>query len=115
MDTSTKYQVEWGVYCENFVMIGLTAESGDHFKNRASIPLAPYISYMDSALNFHLCFSQWSLLSGSLKLKNGLSGVTVCPTSSSNWYMDVDPTCGMFLSFIWHLLRCDMRHFLNIF
>ncbi len=32
-----------GVYCENFVMIGLTADAGDHFKNRASIPLAPCI------------------------------------------------------------------------
>jgi hypothetical protein len=34
-------QVEWGVYCENFVMIGLTADAGDHFKKRVSIPLAP--------------------------------------------------------------------------
>ncbi len=35
--------MEWGVYCENFVMIGLTADAGDHFKNRATIPLAPCI------------------------------------------------------------------------
>ena len=41
MDTSTKSQVEWGVYCENFVMIGLTADAGDNFKKRASIPLVP--------------------------------------------------------------------------
>jgi hypothetical protein len=41
MDTSTKKQVECGVYCENFVMIGLTADAGDNFKKRASIPLAP--------------------------------------------------------------------------
>jgi hypothetical protein len=41
MDTGTEYQVEWGVYCENFVMIGLTAGAGDYFKNRASIPFAP--------------------------------------------------------------------------
>ncbi len=31
--------MEWGVYCENFVMIGLTADAGDNFKNRASIPV----------------------------------------------------------------------------
>ncbi len=42
MDISTKKQVEWGVYCENFVMIGLTVDA-DHFKNRAAIPLAPCI------------------------------------------------------------------------
>jgi hypothetical protein len=41
MDISTKKQVEWGVYCENFDMIGLTVDAGDHFKNRAAIPLAP--------------------------------------------------------------------------
>jgi hypothetical protein len=35
--------VEWGVYCENFVMIGLTADAGDNFKNQASIPLAPCV------------------------------------------------------------------------
>jgi hypothetical protein len=29
------------VYCEKFVMIGLTADAGDNFKNRVSIPLAP--------------------------------------------------------------------------
>jgi hypothetical protein len=31
--------VEGEVYCENFVRIGLTADAGDNFKNRASIPL----------------------------------------------------------------------------
>jgi hypothetical protein len=46
MDTSTKYQVECGVYCENFVMIGLTADAGDTFKKRASIPLAPCICFL---------------------------------------------------------------------
>jgi hypothetical protein len=30
-----------GAYCENFVMIGLTVDAGDHFKKRAAIPLAP--------------------------------------------------------------------------
>ncbi len=30
-----------GVYFENFVMIGLTADAGDKFKNQAPIPLAP--------------------------------------------------------------------------
>ncbi len=30
-----------GVYCENFVMIGLTADAGDNFKNQAPIPFAP--------------------------------------------------------------------------
>ncbi len=34
--------MECGVYFENFVMIGLKADAGDNFKNRASIPLAPY-------------------------------------------------------------------------
>ncbi len=43
MDNSTKQQVEFGVYCENFVMIGLMADAGDNFKKRASIPLAPCI------------------------------------------------------------------------
>ncbi len=41
MDTSTKLQVEWGLYCENLVMIGLTVNAGDNFKKRASIPLDP--------------------------------------------------------------------------
>jgi hypothetical protein len=27
--SGTELQVEWGVYCENFVMIGLTADAGD--------------------------------------------------------------------------------------
>jgi hypothetical protein len=35
--------VEWGLYCENLVMIGLTVNAGDNFKNRASIPLATCI------------------------------------------------------------------------
>jgi hypothetical protein len=30
MDTVTEYQVEWGVYCENFAMIGQTADAGDN-------------------------------------------------------------------------------------
>jgi hypothetical protein len=34
MDTGTELQVEWVVYCENFVMIGLTADAGDNFKYR---------------------------------------------------------------------------------
>ncbi len=33
--------MEWGVYCENFVMIGLTVDAGDHLQKRAAIPLAP--------------------------------------------------------------------------
>ncbi len=33
------------MYCENFVMIVLTADAGGHFKNRATIPLAPCILY----------------------------------------------------------------------
>jgi hypothetical protein len=35
--------VEWRVYCENFVMFGLTADAGDNLKNRTPIPLAPCI------------------------------------------------------------------------
>ena len=35
--------MECGVYCENFIMIGLKADAGDNFKKRASIPLAPCI------------------------------------------------------------------------
>ncbi len=35
-----------GVYCENFVMIGLTVDAGDHFKKWAAIPLAPCIYCM---------------------------------------------------------------------
>jgi hypothetical protein len=33
--------VEWGLYCENLVMIGQTVNAGDNFKKRATIPLAP--------------------------------------------------------------------------
>jgi hypothetical protein len=47
MDTSTKQQVEWGVYCENLVMIGLTAHAGDKFENRAPIPLTPCMFMFD--------------------------------------------------------------------
>ncbi len=47
MDTSTKWQVECGVYCENFVMIRLTADAGDTFKKRASIPLGPCTYFPD--------------------------------------------------------------------
>ncbi len=46
-------EVEWGVYCENFVVIGLTADAGDHFKNRAAIPLAP-CRVLEEALDFPL-------------------------------------------------------------
>ncbi len=35
--------MEWEVYCDNFVRIGLTADAGDNFKNRVPIPLAPSI------------------------------------------------------------------------
>jgi hypothetical protein len=38
--------VECGVYCENFVMIRLTADAGDSFKKRASIPLTPCIGLL---------------------------------------------------------------------
>jgi hypothetical protein len=44
MNTGTEKQVEWGVYCEDFVIIGQTADAGDNFKNRAAIPLASCIS-----------------------------------------------------------------------
>ncbi len=33
--------MEWGLYRENCVIIGQTADVGDNFKNRAAIPLAP--------------------------------------------------------------------------
>ncbi len=36
--------MKWGVYCKNFVRIGLTADAGDNFENRAPIPLAPCTS-----------------------------------------------------------------------
>jgi hypothetical protein len=35
--------VEWEVYCENFVMIGLIDDAGDNLKNRAPILLAPCV------------------------------------------------------------------------
>jgi hypothetical protein len=35
------------MYCENLVMIGLMAEAGDKFKNRAPIPLTPCILYFN--------------------------------------------------------------------
>jgi hypothetical protein len=39
------------VYCENFVMIGLTADAGDHVKNRAQYPSHPHIQ-----IYMNLCF-----------------------------------------------------------
>ncbi len=68
MDTSNKWQVEWGLYCENFVMIGLTADAGGHFKNRATIPLAPctnvscILSWVLTQLApffLNICFNFW--------------------------------------------------------
>jgi hypothetical protein len=48
--------VEWGLYCENFIIIGLTADAGDYFKNRATIPLAPCIPYFFPQLNIFTSF-----------------------------------------------------------
>jgi hypothetical protein len=44
--------VESGVYCENFVMIGLMADAGDNFKNRAPIPFAPCTGISQININF---------------------------------------------------------------
>jgi hypothetical protein len=71
MDTSTKQQVEWGVYCKNFIIIGLTADAGDHFKNRATIPLAPCIHTVKGADNM------WS--------QNSMRTCTVAILVTPNW------------------------------
>jgi hypothetical protein len=90
MDTSTKKQVEWGVYCENFVMIGLTVDSGDHFKNRAAIPLAPCTwwvvgtIHITSAPNFSL---------SSIAAGLGGASVNVLVAEATTTFGSVSPLC----------------------
>jgi hypothetical protein len=82
--------VEWGVYCENFVMIGLTTNAGDTFKNRAAIPLAPCRygrnnNYCRCLQNRSLVLSttilEWSPIGGSGIKKNNADHL-VEPTPS---------------------------------
>ncbi len=63
--------MEGGLYCENFVQIGVTADAGDHFKNRATIPLAPCILYTVPTPVMSNRYSQKSLrlLNPTLELK----------------------------------------------
>ncbi len=69
--------MEWGIYCENFVMIGLTADAGDHFKNRAAIFLVPSTLYIyhcirDETHFMHNCVNEKQVIKSlSVKLPAG--------------------------------------------
>jgi hypothetical protein len=45
-----------GILWKFFVMIGLTADSGDHFKNQGAIPLAPCMCYDLKGLSHEIDF-----------------------------------------------------------